>query len=254
MRKSLKRTLIIDAIVLVSAIVMFAYTSFAYFSETRQISSTITSGNVSIVLTEASVKRDAVGNLVQDPDKPRIIGSADQTDHDYGTVYPGQSIFKDPTVTNTGSDKAYIAAKVTITDGRGDVHKVLGIDGYDDIDITMLISGGLLDESSRFGTWNGIEDVTYNDHYAMVQVPSRIEGKYEFYFFILDPVESHESVVFFEQVFFSSGFNNSEMQEFIDLKIDFRGFGVQTFGFASCYEAMTTALPEYFTSVTHSAR
>lgn len=253
MKKSAKKWLLIEAIILAVSILTFTHTTLAYFSSRQKTDATITSGNVTILLSESAVKNDGKGNLVPDPSQDRIQGSKEGTPIDYGIVYPGQTIFKDPTIQNTGSNHAYIAAKISITDGSGDIHRVIGFEDFDEIDISMMFGGGLLNEAAHFGTWNGLKNVTYNDHYAMVQIPNRAEGRYDIYFFVLSPLTQNETVVIYDQIFFAPEFTNQDMMEFRELRVDVIGFGVQTLGFASCYEAMTIALPEHFSDLTFPA-
>ena len=244
--KSLKAMLIFEILVLIASIMLFAQATYAYFTATTSAKVTITSGEVKILLSEAAVKRDADGNLIEDTASARIFGSSAGAVHDYGAVHPGMSIYKDPTIQNIGRNDAYVAAKITVTDGAGDIHRVIGFEYFDDIDITMLLGGGVFDEGAHYGTWNGLENVTYNDRFAYVQVPHRAEGKYDIYFFILDPLVYGEAVTLFDSMVFPTDFTGTDMDEFRDLRIDIYGFGVQTYGFASCYEAMLGALPEHF--------
>lgn len=244
--KSIKAKLIVSNVLLGVLTILLVGVTIAYFTDSRQISNTLTSGNVKIMLSEAAVKPDGAGNLIEDANAPRYFGGIDETSHDYGVIYPGQTIFKDPTIQNTGSNEAWIAAKVTLTDGAGDIHKLMGYEGYHEIDIEMLLSGGLLDESVHVGTWNGIEDVCYNDRYAMVQVSDVAEGKYEFYFFFLSTYEQGQSEMLFNHVNISDEWNNEAMQELRELKIDIRAFASQTQSMESCFDAMTKAFPEYF--------
>lgn len=245
-QKIIKFNLYMSCVLLGVFLLMLVGTTVAYFSSTRQMTNTFTSGNVEIALSEAAVKKDASGNLVEDTEARRIFGNADATINDYGRVRPGQSIFKDPTVTNTGDDAEWIAVKVILTDAAGDLTKVMGYEGYEDIDIEILLSGGLLDETVHFGTWNGIPDVCHNDRYAMIQVPHAAEGKFEFFFLLLQPLEPGESVVIFDHVSFPGEWNNTEMQHLTNLKIDVQAFGVQTLDLDTCQEAMTEAFPEHF--------
>ncbi len=244
--------LISELLLLLLAIALFAQATYAYFTSQVQVSGTITSGSVKIVLYESAVQRDSEGNLVKDPDKPEIMGTSTGTIHDYGIVYPGQSIYKDPTIRNTGTNDAYIAAKISILDGDGDIHRVIGIsDDYDEIDIEMLFSGGILDDANNFGDvhfgeWNGIKNVIHNERFAMLQVPCREESRYDIYVFFLNPMSHGECVTIFNGMHFSPDFTNVEMAEFSDLRIDICGFGVQTLGFESCFDAMVGALPEHF--------
>ena len=222
-------------------------TTFAWFSDSlRSDNNTLTAGNVTVVLSEAAVKADPGGNLVEDPRMPRIIGGTDAVFNDYGKVYPGQTIYKDPTVNNTGTLPAWVAFKVTLTDGAGDLTKVMGYEGYEDIDIEVLLSGGLLDEQTHFGTWHGIPDVTYNDHYAMIQVADAARGEYQFMFLVLRPMDPGGSVTVFDHIIFPPEWNNAEMQHLANLAIHIQAFGVQQAELDSCLTAMTEAFPAHF--------
>ena len=183
---------------------------------------------------------------MEDNNATRIFGGKDATIHDYGKVYPGQTIHKDPTIQNVGTNDAWIAAKVTITDGAGEIHKVVGYADYEGIDIELLLSGGLLDEKVHVGTWNGIQNVCFNERYAMVQVPNASEGRFEFYFFFLDKFEQTKEEVLFDALNIPIEWNNEEMQEFADFNIKIQAFASQTEGMGSCFEAMQKAFPDYF--------
>lgn len=248
-QKVIKFNLYMSCILLGVLALMLVGATVSYFSSTKQVTNTFTAGNVEIVLSEAAVKKDAVGNLVEDPDARRIFGTADGTPDDYskyGRVYPGQTVFKDPTVTNTGDNPEWVAVKVTLTDGAGNLNDLIGYPGYEEVDIELLLSGGLLDEKVHFHTWNGIHDVGLNDNYAMIQKASVAEGRYEFYFLMLKPLLSGESVTVFDHVNFASEWTNAEMQQLSDLTIKVEAFGVQTLDLETCFDAMTKAFPTHF--------
>lgn len=246
-KKIIKFNLYMSCVLLLAFIVMFVGVTIAYFSDRKQLSATLTAGNVEIALSQSDVKPDLVGNLVEDPDKPPIVGDAEvEVVKDYGKIYPGQSIYKNPTITNIGDEDEWIAAKVTIVDGDGDLRKVIGYSGYDEIDIKLLLSGGLLDEHVDFGPWNGIEDVSYNDNYAMIQVANAAEGEYSFYFIMQKPLETEKSITLFDTLAFNKMWNNTHMEHLKDLKIYVQAFGVQTMQLDNCFDAMTAAFPYHF--------
>lgn len=245
-RKLIKFNLYMSFIVFFLLVGILVATTFAYFSSTKQMTNTFTSGTVEITLSEAAVKRIDNGDLVEDPSQRRIFGTADSAFNDYGVVHPGQSIYKDPTITNVGNSPEWIAAKVILTDGRGDLTKIMGYGGYEDIDIELLLSGGLLDEKVHFGIWNGIPDVCYNDRYAMIQHSNASTGVFEFYFLMLQPVQPGESVVVFDHISFPDDWNNADMQHLIDLTVHVQAFGVQTLELDNCMDAMVKAFPEHF--------
>lgn len=247
-----KLKLIAVILALTAVTVAAARGSVAFFTDSKESAGVFTAGNVYIELTEAATKRDSKGNLIADPDAARIAGGeiADggaTVLHNYGVVFPGQTICKDPTITNVGDDRAWIAAKVIIEDGAGDIHRLFQYsEFYDEIDIELLLSGGLLDEMIHVSDWNGYESVCHNDRYAMIQIANHSAGRYEFYFLMLNSFAPDESVMIFDTLSIHPMFGNAEMQEFRDLKVTVQAFAVQTFGFSSCLEAMTEAFPEHF--------
>lgn len=244
--KIIKFNLWASCILLVVFILMFVGTTIAFFSDRKQVTNTFTSGNVKIVLSESAVKDDGSGNLIADIEKPRIFGTADSATNDYGIIHPGQIIYKDPTITNSGNTEEWIAAKVTLYDGAGDLTEIMAYEGYEDLDIEIMLSGGLLDEKVHVHEWNGFSNVCLSDNYAMVQVPNASEGKFEFFFFMLKPVKSGESVVVFDHINIPAYWSGTEMQQLANLRIDIEAFGVQTYQLDSCFQAMAEAFPEHF--------
>lgn len=240
--------MMLSLLLLLVSVLAFAGSTIAYFSDVKQTANTFTAGNVSIVLSESAITRDNAGNVIADTSKPRVLGTAEGTLHNYGIVYPGQVICKDPTVRNCGSGDAWVAVKVTLTDGEGDICKVMGYDPdeTDMIDIETMLSGGLLDEKVHVGTWNGIENVCHNERYAMVQVASRANDTYDFYFFMLSPVAKGDSFTVFDTMIIDEIWDNDEMKELSDFKINVCAYAVQLYSFDSCFDAMTTAFGSEF--------
>ena len=237
---------ITSLIVCMTALILAGATTLAYFTDLKQSTNTFTAGGVYIELSEAAVVRDSSGNLVADHSAPRVKGSETGTVHDYGIIRPGQVIDKDPTIRNTGNEDAWIAAKVTLKDGAGSLYRIMGYPNSHNIDIEILLGGGLLDQKVHVGSWNGFENVCYNENYAMVQVSTANADEYVFYFFILNKVAPGSSVVIFDNLTVPAEWNNDEMQELADFDIDIKAFAVQTFGFNSCYDAMTEAFEDHF--------
>ena len=230
----------------VMSLILFAGTTFAYFTETKQISTVITAGNVTIELTEAAVKDDK-GHLVEDTSKPRVMGSADATVHNYGKIYPGMTIYKDPTLKNVGEDAAWVGAKITISDGGNGLDKLIGYgSAVPGIDIHGLLSGGLLEESATMGEWNGIEGVRYNENYAIIQKADHATGTYEFYVFILHTLQPNQSVTLFDMFQMPAHWTGADLKDMSQLTIHVQAYGVQLFDMESCFEAMTTAFASEF--------
>lgn len=248
--KSARLHLIINAILLIVLLLMLVSTSIAYFSEHREVRNVMTSGNVKIELSEAAVKKDGTGNLIEDTSKPRIFGDTAPTINDYGKIgriFPSQSIYKDPTIHNIGTDDAWIAFKVVINDGDGDIHKLLGYEGYDEIDIEEFFTGELSSKDTHLlNEWNGFTDVLYNDDFYMVQVPKRSDDEYHFNFFIRKKLPKDESVTLFNQMHIPSYWTNENMKELVDLEITVHAFAVQTVNLNDCFTAMRSAFPDHF--------
>ena len=246
----LTKTKLIALLLACSTMAIAAGGSIAFFTDSKQMEGVFTAGNVYIELSEAAVKADAAGHLVEDTESERIKGadmdSENPVVNNYGRIFPGQKIHKDPTIKNVGDDAAWIAAKIILTDGAGDINNLFGYDGFDEIDIEMLLSGGLLAGTTYVGEWNGIDNVCYNQNYAMVQVANRAMGVYEFYFFMLNPLEKNAEVELFDTLSVHPLFGNAEMREFAELNITVQAFAVQTFGFSDCYGAMREAFATQF--------
>ena len=251
--KWIKSNIVAVSLIVLVVVIATAGTSMAYFSDNKEMTNVFTAGNVYISLTEAAVKSDGAGNLIEDTDSPRVAGvavdAADKVTHNFGMLFPGKVMHKDPTVTNTGDEAAWIAVKLILTDGSGDINRILGYENSQEIDIRSLLYGGLLAESYRVGTWNGFEDVAYNDSYAMVHVPDARSGVYEFYIFLNTALLSGESVEIFDTMMIAPEFTNADMQEMAELEITVQAFAVQTFGFNDCYTAMCRAFPTHFANV-----
>ena len=231
--------------------------TIAFFTDSKESTSVYTAGNVYIELSEAAVT-EMNGDLIEDINTDRLLGgeindSGASVVNNYGAIFPGQTIHKDPTIKNIGNSDAWVAAKVIIEDGAGDIHRLFKYNEYyNDIDIERMLDGGLLAQQVNVGTWNGIDSVCYNDNYAMIQHSDKINGKYEFYFIMVNPLGKDESVEIFDTFFVDSMLGNEEMKEFRELKITVQAFAVQKFGFSSCLEAMNGAFSEHFVNASAS--
>ena len=243
---TLKSKLIISNVLLAVITLLLVGVTIAYFSDTAQISNTITSGSVKIMLFESAVKKDEFGNLVADNEATKVFGGQDAIIHDYGRLHPGQTIYKDPTIQNTGTNNAWIAAQITFEDGNGDLQNVMKLENKEGIDIKIILGGGILDEQAQVGTWNGLEDVLYNDHFAMVQIPNATEGEYAFYIFYHETLAQGDTEILFDTLKIPIQWNNEEMRELQNLNIKVQAFAAQTEGMEDCLHAMRTAFPEYF--------
>ena len=138
-----KVSVIVTAAALVALIVVGS--TLAFFTSQGNVDNVVTMGNVKISLTEPNYK-------------------------DSGIVVPGQTIVKDPTVTNTGSNTAYIRCKIDMTGLSKDEQ------------------GQLLDGNIVFGS---AEDGTGRDKWFPAD-----DG----YYYYQEKLASSESAVFFNRV------------------------------------------------------
>jgi predicted ribosomally synthesized peptide with SipW-like signal peptide len=236
----MKKKLLAICLVTIIAITAIAGASLAYLTDTHEQVNTFTSGNVDIRLDETSVILNADGYICAEGERRT------ESNQDYGKMFPGQVITKDPTITNTGSEKAYVAAKVTVT--ATDLESLIGT-GYEGLlGINQIISGGLVKANDTmkqdhplFGTLPVYGDETYSIYQEKVG-----ENTHVFYIFIETIVAPQESVVLFEKLSIPAEWKNEQMAKIADLEITVNAYAVQVQTFVDCFDAMTTAFRNDF--------
>ena len=97
-----KKSILMAAIAVMLVAVLVVGGTLAYFTDTKSAANTFTVGDVKIKLDESNVN---------DPNGDRV------TSNEYTDVFPGIQYKKDPVVTNTGKNDAYVRAVVTIENG-----------------------------------------------------------------------------------------------------------------------------------------
>lgn len=225
--------------------------TLAYFTDTDDATNTFTAGNVEIDLTEAVVKTDEKGNLVADGDKRQDVLTDEKEAYDYGKVYPGQTIYKDPTIENLGSEDAYVAARITVTDGKGDIHKLIGSEYMGLLYIEKMVSGGIIQENAQqltdyYTLTKTALPVYGDDTYAVYQIGDMANGTYTFYVFFEKALATNEKVTLFDTITINKDWDNAEMAELAELQIKIEAFATQEYGFDNCFTAITTAFANEF--------
>jgi predicted ribosomally synthesized peptide with SipW-like signal peptide len=235
----------IFAIVLCVAMLAIAVIggTMAYFTDTDAQTNTFTAGKVDISLDEAIVEKNAAGNLVATGSRT----DETQTLQNYH-LFPAMSITKDPTITVAAdSEDAYIAAIVTIT---GDIYDLIGVAGYDNIDITKLASGGLMAKAStQVQGWNGLSMVYETDDCVIYQDADKANNTWTLYIFMKAAQVANAKVVLFDTLTIPSRWDNAEMAKINGMNIVVNAYATQTNGFADCYTAITTAFDSAFAAV-----
>ena len=97
-----KKSILMAAIAVMLVAVLVVGGTLAYFTDTKTATNTFTVGDVKIKLDESNVN---------DPSGDRV------TSNEYTGMLPGIQYKKDPVVTNTGKNDAYVRAVVTIENG-----------------------------------------------------------------------------------------------------------------------------------------
>ena len=97
-----KKSILMAAIAVMLVAVLVVGGTLAYFTDTKSATNTFTVGDVKIKLDESNVN---------DPSGDRV------TSNEYTGMLPGIQYKKDPVVTNTGNNDAYVRAVVTIENG-----------------------------------------------------------------------------------------------------------------------------------------
>ena len=236
------------AVALLLIVVAALSATFAYFQDTDYVKNEFTVGNVEIDLTEGAwVKNDATGNIEPKGDGSRLFEgetALEDSINNYGKLYPGMSIYKDPIVENTGSEDAYVAIKLTITDGEGDITKIAELFPYAPyINVSKIVSGGLSVDGMTYVPNDpilGTDGIHTTDDVTVKQVPKG-NGVWEIYLFATKALKTGESVEFFNTITIPETWDHAEMSEFVNFDIEIQAYATQTNGFANCVEAVTTA-------------
>lgn len=235
----------IFAIVLCVAMLAIAVIggTMAYFTDTDAQTNTFTAGKVGISLDEAIVAKDAAGNLVATGSRT----DETQTLQNYH-LFPAMKVTKDPTITvDNDSEDAYIAAVVTIT---GDIYDLIGVPGYDNIDITKLASGGLMAKAStQVQGWNGLSMVYETEDCVIYQDADKANNTWTLYIFMKAAQAANAKVVLFDTLTIPAAWDNAEMDKINGMNITVTAYATQTNGFADCFTAITTAFDTAFAAV-----
>ena len=142
--------------------------AIAYLTSTDTVKNTFTVGNVKIVLDEAEVTKGNDGAWTAGTDRVKA--------NNYGTVYPGAELPKDPTVHNTGANAAYIRAEVNVSNAMnifGDLYPnapTYPQAGYKDM---------LLKIVDALGSGWSIVGVTAGDTFTIGQFDAKFILKYD---------------------------------------------------------------------------
>lgn len=230
-----KKKLIALALCVVILVATILSGTVAYFTDEHSVKNTFTSGNVTIKLDEAKVTKDTKGDLVANGTE-RFVPTKTEYTQNYGTIYPGMKITKDPTITNVGTESAYVAAKIVATNTNG-------------IDVSSLLSGGILGnaKTTTVTDKNEIAAAVADADCDYVVFKTSTADTYTIYVFVKASVDATENVVLFDKMTIPAEWDNEEINLINALTIDVTGYGIQEYGFTNGYAAATEAFKSAFT-------
>ena len=189
--------------------------SLAYFTDNKTVDNVFTAGEVTITLDEAEVTLDGANHAQVDTSVRVSVAT-----QDYGKLYPGQVVTKDPTITVTGSESAYVGAKVVINSG-------VDITDANDEYFANLLSGGLL--------------AANDDTVKVVKQVNDTDKTYEIYIAYKTAMTQNENVTLFNALSIAGNYGNTDMENFKGMHITVNAYAVQAVGFHDALDALTTA-------------
>lgn len=262
----MKKKILALCLVVVLAATAVTGATLAYFTDkTEVVNNTFSVGGIKITLDEAYVKQDVGTNeqkgsmdYIQDENK----GNDRTTTNSYEKLFPGQNLFKDPTIhMDDKNEDAYLAAVVTIK--ADDLSKLKEGSVYN---FYNVISGGVTyagDASSEtvdtskfdsgiLGAWEFVDETDPDNALILTQ---QYEEKSEtvgtgddavtttydvvtMTYYLTEPRQAGEDVVLFENIHVPEAWNNTDMSKLNGLQISVIAYAAQAEGFDSCVEAM----------------
>lgn len=217
--------------------------TLAYFTDSTQVvENTFTVGNVDITLDEAKVEFDETTE--------EYVAQEDRTEAgvQYKEIFPGAVLPKDPTITvkNTGNEKAYIAAKVTVT--GADLKGLLGAagDATDCVGLTGFVTGGVSTTEVEYkADYEGLGDgwLCQSDAGQYYLIQKVEDNTYTFEYYFEDEKAAADKIVLFEQLNLPTSWTNTQIADLGDMVIDVKAYAVQEDGFENVYEAFADAFP-----------
>ena len=251
-----KKTIAICAVCMVLVAALSVFTTLALLTDSKTVTNTFTSGNVSIILNEAKVvPTDDGGNGIM------TSGTERATANTY-KLYPKQSYVKDPTVTvNGGSEACYVGAVITVSAINGNALTNLTSEDYawntEDANLAFanyLTAMGITinaPETDKAG-WIVNKTATgyvYTYVYSDVVSASASDQKLTALFggFTVPESISDKEIATIDDVNL-----NSQLKVLQNLKIEVTAYAAQAQTFNSAAEALNAAFPTVF-SATNAA-
>lgn len=178
-----KKSILMAAIAVMLVAVLVVGGTLAYFTDTKSATNTFTVGNVKIDLLEQQRKLDAAGNKTTELEAFKqgqqlypIVGSAQGEKDTLGMPIAKNYVDKMVTITNTGSEKAYIRAYFAIPSALDDGYETFNA-GMNVLHFGNKVENGVVTSTegnewqwTHGSKWNyfetTIDGIKYNVYYA----------------------------------------------------------------------------------------
>lgn len=185
------------------AVLAIAGTSMAYFTDVEEATNVFTAGNVDIKLTYSGSDVDG-----DDDNSANDVLKVEDKD-----VYPGQTFARNATITNIGSENAYVGAVITLTNANGNLDEVITPQGDADnipVAITTLFTKFVTD-----GYY-----VTY----------AEVTNGYAVYVVKTAEMSKDQTEVLFENIVIPTAWDNAQMADFNGTEIKVTAYATQVKG------------------------
>ena len=213
----MKKKIFAIAVAACLAVLMIAGASLAYFTDTKDYTNVFTAGNVTISLTEAPTEKDEYRNVVT-VDGERVDVNPNTV---YNPLFPKQTIAKDPTIKNIGTEEAYFGAIITITNVAPSEGAALG-------NVKKVLAPTANDANGRTYVGDFIKDLPAAAD-ATVTIEETASGFVVYVVYNAAYAKDAFAVVF-TGMEIPSAWNNNEMAELNGMKIDVKAYATQTAG------------------------
>ena len=218
----MKKKILIIAVAASLLALTIAGTSVAYFTDTEKATNVFTAGDVNITLTYAN----GVAESDDNNDNNNVINLANEH------VYPGQVFDIDATITNVGSEDAYVGAIITLKDT--DLNAFVSVAGEGDnypVAVSKLLDGLVADGGDYKVTFKNGTITEDETTYATLTI----------YIIKTDAIATGRECKLFNDVVIPTKWDNAEMKAFSGLELSVVAYATQTGGFETAVEAFTAA-------------
>ena len=218
---NMKKKLVAGGLVAALAATAIGGATLAYFTDEQDVSNTFTVGSgVSIKVDEAEVEKNLDNNTWT------ALATRTEEGVEYGDVYPGAVLPKDPTLTNT-SEASGVYARMVVTIDSAAAWKA-ACAAHNITDLGYIFGGYVEDDWSKASVVENTEadTITYTYEYE-------------------DVLAAGEKATLFTGVTIPKEFTNAEMTALGDFNIDIQGQAIQADGFANAdaaFAALDTEL------------